>query len=87
MRWATCATRPMVAGASGCEADALREHPVHAGYQKEAEGADGQETAKRLIRVVQRGDDSRSKLDTLLAGRKAKLSASDIGAPALDEDA
>ena len=52
-----------------------------------AAGADGQETAKRLIRIVQRGDDSRSKLDTLLAGRKAKLSASDIGAPALDEDA
>jgi transcriptional regulator with XRE-family HTH domain len=31
--------------------------------------------------------DSRAKLDALLEGRKAKLVASDIGAPALDEDA
>jgi transcriptional regulator with XRE-family HTH domain len=52
-----------------------------------AAGADGQETAKKLIRIVQRSNDSRSKLDMLLAGRRAKLSASDIGAPALDEDA
>jgi transcriptional regulator with XRE-family HTH domain len=51
-----------------------------------AAGADGQETAKKLIRIVQRSNDSRSKLDTLLAERRAKLSASDIGAPALDED-
>lgn len=52
-----------------------------------ASGADGRETAKKLVRVVQRGNDSRAKLDTLLAGRKAKLSASDIGAPALNENA
>lgn len=52
-----------------------------------AAGADGQETAKQLIRIVQRGNDSRAKLDTLLAGRRAKLSASEIGAPAMDEGA
>lgn len=50
-------------------------------------GADGQETARKLIRIVQRGNDARARLDTLLAGRKARLSASDIGASALDEDA
>jgi transcriptional regulator with XRE-family HTH domain len=55
--------------------------------QPMAAGADGRETAKKLIRIVQRGNDSRSKVDTLLAGRRAKLLASDIGAPALDEDA
>lgn len=52
-----------------------------------AAGADGQETARKLVRIVQRGADSRAKLDSLLEGRRAKLSASDIGAPALDEDA
>jgi len=52
-----------------------------------AAGANGQEAAKKLIRIAQRGADSRDKLDALLEGRKAKLSASDIGAPALDEDA
>lgn len=52
-----------------------------------ASGADGKETAKKLVRIVQRGSDSRTKLDALLAGRRAKLSASDVGAPALNEDA
>jgi hypothetical protein len=52
-----------------------------------ASGANGQEAAKKLIRIVQRGADSRAQLDALLEGRKAKLSASGIGAPALDEDA
>jgi transcriptional regulator with XRE-family HTH domain len=52
-----------------------------------AAGAGGQETATKLSRIVQRGNDSRAKLDRLLAGRRAKLSASDIGTPALDEDA
>lgn len=50
-----------------------------------ASGADGRETAKKLVRVVQRGNDSRVKLDSLLSGRKAKLSPSDFGAPTLDE--
>ena len=52
-----------------------------------AEGGDGSETAKSLIRIVDRGSDSRGRLDALLAGRKSKLDASDIGAPSLDEDA
>ncbi len=52
-----------------------------------AAGADGKVTAMKLVRIVQRGSESRSKLDSLLAGRRAKLSASDIGAPALDEEA
>lgn len=52
-----------------------------------AAGANGQGAAKKLIRIVQRGADSRAKLDALLEGRKARLAASDIGAPALDEDA
>jgi hypothetical protein len=52
-----------------------------------AEGVDGKEAAKKLIRIVQRGSDAREKLDDLLGGRTAKLTASDIGAPSLDEDA
>ncbi len=50
-----------------------------------AEGADGKETAKKLVRVVQRGGEARSKLDTMLAGRKSSLTPADIGAPALDD--
>ncbi|UIF88419.1 hypothetical protein [Cupriavidus sp. UYPR2.512] len=50
-----------------------------------SEGADGKETAKKLIRIVQRGAGSRDKLDALLAGRKSKLDAFDIGSPSLDE--
>jgi hypothetical protein len=50
-----------------------------------SEGADGRETAKKLVRIIQRGVDSRSKLDELLGGRKIRLEASDIGAPSLDE--
>jgi transcriptional regulator with XRE-family HTH domain len=52
-----------------------------------AAGSDGQETAKKLIRIVERGNDSRAKLDALLEGRRARLSAPDIGSPAFDEDA
>lgn len=50
-----------------------------------AEGADGKETAKQLIRVVQRGGESRAKLDALLGGRKTVMSPADFGAQALDE--
>ncbi|WP_027994226.1 hypothetical protein [Simplicispira psychrophila] len=50
-----------------------------------ANGADGKETAKQLIRIVQRASDSRAKLDNLLAGRKEKTTAADFGAAALDE--
>lgn len=52
-----------------------------------ASGADGKETAKKLIRNFERGSSSRDKLDKLLAGRKAPLTSSDLGVPALDESA
>jgi hypothetical protein len=52
-----------------------------------SEGADGREAAQKLMRIVQRGSEARAKLDELLGGRKARLEASDIGAPSLDEDA
>lgn len=52
-----------------------------------ADGADGRETATKLVRIVQRGNASQAKLDELLGGRRAKLSGSDIGAPSLDETA
>ena len=52
-----------------------------------SEGADGREAAQKLMRIVRRGNEARAKLDKLLGGRKAKLMASDIGAPSLDEDA
>jgi transcriptional regulator with XRE-family HTH domain len=52
-----------------------------------SEGADGRETAKKLVRIVQRGNEARAKLDDLLGGRKARLDASDIGPPSFEEDA
>lgn len=52
-----------------------------------ASGADGKETAKKLVRVVQRSAEARTRLDALLGGRKAAAAASDIGAPALNEKA
>jgi hypothetical protein len=52
-----------------------------------SEGADGRDTAKKLVRVVQRGNKARAKLDDLLGGRKARLDVSDMGTPSLDEDA
>lgn len=45
-----------------------------------ASGADGRDTAKKLVHVVRRGRDSRTKLDALLAGKKAELDSSDFGA-------
>lgn len=68
----------------------MLDRPVAQGksfLQLMASGANGQEAAKKLIRIVQRGADSRAKLDALLQGRKAKLSAPGIGAPSLDEGA
>lgn len=50
-----------------------------------ANGSDGRETARKLVRITQASGQSRAQLDALLGGRKAKLSASDIGAPSLDE--
>jgi transcriptional regulator with XRE-family HTH domain len=51
-----------------------------------SEGADGRDAAKKLVRIVQRGDEARAKLDEILGGRKASLEASDVGTPSLDED-
>lgn len=51
-----------------------------------SEGADGKETAERLVRIAKRGATSREKLDALLGGRApAKLDVSDIGRPSLNE--
>ena len=52
-----------------------------------AEGGDGRQTAEKLVRVAERGNASRTRLDALLAGRKTRLSGTDIGAPLFDEDA
>ncbi len=52
------------------------------------EGADGKETAQRLVRIEKRGAASREKLDALLGDRTpARLDVSDMGRPSLDEDA
>lgn len=51
------------------------------------EGADGADSAKKLVRIIHRGNEARSKLNDLLGGRKADLSAVSIGAPSSDEDA
>lgn len=51
------------------------------------EGAEGKETAQRLIRIERRGAASREKLDTLLGGRVgSRLAVSDMGRPSFDED-
>lgn len=53
-----------------------------------AEGDNGKESAKKLIRIYQRGQSSRTQLDQLVGSRlKANLNASDFGAEALDEKA
>lgn len=53
-----------------------------------AGGGNGKESAKKLIRIHQRGQSSRTQLDELLGRRpKSKLEASDFGAEALDETA
>ena len=43
-------------------------------------GHDGRDAARKLIRLTERGACSRRKLDELLAGRKAGLTAEDFGA-------
>lgn len=50
-----------------------------------ADGFDGKDAAKKLVSLVRRGDDSRARLNALVGGRRAELTAHDIGAPALDE--
>ena len=52
-----------------------------------SEGADGRDAARKLVRIVQRGNEARAKLDEILGGRRASLEASDIGTPSLDENA
>lgn len=52
------------------------------------DGADGKETAQRLVRIVKRGIASREKLDALLGDRTPpRLNISDMGRPSLAEDA
>ncbi|NMG48990.1 hypothetical protein GO613_12850 [Azoarcus communis] len=51
------------------------------------QGADGKETAERLVRIEKRGADAREKLDALLGDRTLSRSdVADIGRPALNED-
>jgi hypothetical protein len=51
-------------------------------------GADGAQTAIKLMTVVQRGNNSRAALAEILGDRKApKPLVSDVGAPFFDEDA
>jgi transcriptional regulator with XRE-family HTH domain len=52
-----------------------------------AQGADGRETAERLVRIEKRGMAARAKLDALLGDRTpSRPSVSDMGRPALDEN-
>ncbi len=53
-----------------------------------AEGADGADTANRLMNVVARSRDARARLGAALAGHpKTRPTVSDMGAPTFDEDA
>lgn len=50
-------------------------------------GADGKETAERLIRIVNRGSASRAKLDSLLGNRTpVHPDVSDMGRPAFNRE-
>lgn len=52
------------------------------------EGADGRETAERLVRIENRGSAARQKLDALLGDRTpSRPDVSDMGRPALHEEA
>ncbi len=52
-----------------------------------ADGASGADVAHKLVRIVKRGLEARARLEVALAGRpKDRLSVSDIGAPAFDEN-
>lgn len=52
-----------------------------------AEGAGGSETAKSLMKIVERGQNVRARLDKALGEQpKVRLDVSDIGAPAFDEN-
>lgn len=52
-----------------------------------ADGAGGADAAHKLMRIVKRGLDARARLEVALAGQpNDRLSVSDIGAPAYDEN-
>lgn len=52
-----------------------------------AQGADGKETAERLVRIVKRGTVAKAKLDSLLGGRTpSRPDVSDMGRPAFNEN-
>ena len=51
------------------------------------QGADGKETAERLVRIEKRGAAAREKLDALLGDRTpSRPDVADMGRPALNED-
>jgi transcriptional regulator with XRE-family HTH domain len=50
------------------------------------QGADGKETAERLLRIIQRGTVAKANLDALLEGRApSRPDVSDMGRPTFDE--
>jgi transcriptional regulator with XRE-family HTH domain len=52
-----------------------------------AGGADGADMAARLVQITKRSADSRSRLDTILKGRKTdRPDISEMGTPSLAED-
>lgn len=52
------------------------------------EGADGKETAERLVRIVKRGTATRRKLDSVLGNRaSSRPNISEMGRPSLNENA
>ena len=52
------------------------------------QGADGKETAERLVRIEKRGTVAKAKLDALLGGRTpSRPDVSEMGRPELNEDA
>jgi hypothetical protein len=52
-----------------------------------ADGADGAETASKLVRLAKRSTDSKWKLDAILQGRKTdRPEVSDMGSPSVAED-
>ena len=52
-----------------------------------ADGANGEATAKSLMKVVERSLRTRARLDAAIAGRDGQsLRPEDVGAPAVDED-
>jgi hypothetical protein len=52
-----------------------------------ADGADGADTAAKLVQIAKRSADSRSRLDAILDGRRTgHPDISDMGSPSLAED-